>query len=587
MGLKLNTVWGIEIGANGFNAVELKKSKGNISITNFHVFPYQKSMENEDEEFLDLAKQGLMSLFGESKIKKNDNVFVSIPGRHIFSRPIELPPMDMRKFHELIKYEASQQIPHSLDDVVWDYYLDQSDENVSAILFAAHKDQVNRIIHVFKEAGLQIVGIQSSTLAILNYFRYDIDFDKSALLLDVKSKNIDFVINDGMRFWQRNIARGGDDINKALMTKFKIPFEQAEELKRNMSKGGQQAEKILQVVQPIFKSMTNEIQRSIGHYCNQHEESQIQDGFMLGNAHRMETLLTYFRENLRLKLQLVNKLGRLSEHSEIPVEVINANHGDLVVPLGLALQGLGNTSITVNLLSTEVIEERIARSRLKWLVFSAILFMIAGLYNYSELKSAEEKLEAIKNNKTSKGLVQVTKTINNTSAHIKGEEKKLAPVEQKVKAWRKNLRDRETFFKRDAWITAVDQLNKILYKPDADTDKSKAIYISELIIEKIPQSGIALPHPPFSEISNKAASKVFKITIVGSFYAKNADDTAQDLKHIVDTITDPLNAHKDYFRDMQMYVFNVDIHEDLNVPVCTYTIQGHFVPKPEPKVTSE
>ena len=44
-----------------------------------------------------MARQGLMSLFGDGVIKKSDSVFVSIPGRQIFSRPIELPPLRKRK----------------------------------------------------------------------------------------------------------------------------------------------------------------------------------------------------------------------------------------------------------------------------------------------------------------------------------------------------------------------------------------------------------------------------------------------------------------------------------------------------------
>jgi len=574
MGLKLDSIWGVEIGANGFNAVQLKKIKGNVVVSSFHVFSYSKSIENEEEEFVDMARQGLMSLFGEGVIKKNDSVFVSIPGRHIFSRPIELPPMDMSKFHELIKYEASQQIPHNLDEVVWDYHLDTSDDNVSAMLFAAHKDQVNRIIGLFAEAGLQIVGIQSSNLAILNYFRHDVDYDKSCVILDVKSKNIDFIVNDGLRFWQRNIARGGDDINKALMTKFKIPFEQAEELKRNMSKG-KQAEKILQVVQPVFKSMTNEIQRSIGHYVNQHEEVQIQDAFLLGNAHRMKALIQYFKKNMRLKLNVVKELGRLAEYAQVDLEAFNKKHGDLVVPLGLALQGLNECMVTINLLPPEIVAARVAKKRRKWLVMAAGLFLAAGSYNlYAHLETKAE-LKAL----DKEGPKVYKQWVGMLTDFINKEKNKVAPARSDLSKWKRHLRDRRTYFKRDAHIIAIDQINKVLHNPQSDM--SNRIFIKEILIEKVQNLEYALPDCDIKEVKmdDGPATMVFKITILGSFFAKDTEQ--EDLQYIIENITKPLDANSDYFQDMRMEERKTELDPDLLVEICQYSIVGYFVPQPQ------
>ena len=577
MTLNYNTVWGIEVDANSFNAVRLKKSKDGVAITHFHVFPYAEPSET-DEDLVNNTRHGLMSLFGEGVIKPGHNVVVSVPGRNIFSRTVELPPMDMAKSHELVKYEASQQIPHPLEEVVWDYHLDKQDDTVSAILFAAHREYVDKITEVFTEAKLNIVGIQSSTLAVLNYFRYDVDFDRSAVLMDVKSKNIDFVINDGVRFWQRNIARGGDDINKALMTKFKIPYEKAEELKRN----GKQPEKIAQVVQPVFKAMTNEIQRSIGHYVSQHDDAQLQDGFLIGNAFRMRPLAEHFQANLRLKLHVQAKLGRLAESVETDLEVFNMNHGDMVVPLGLALQGIGETTITINLIPKEIIEARIAKKRSIWLVASAVLFLLAGILHFNSVGSAADDMaKLVKGSKSKPSPSKINSEINKRDKEIQAQLGVPNQAKAKLEKWQQNLYDRETLFHRNEYLRALNEFNKVLYQPNV-TPEEKVYFQNVNISKDVPKNNkkyqLKASDKHFGTPVDDRAPKVYKITAKGTFKAVNPNLAHHEDNYtfIFENLVKKLNTHG-HFRDFERDSIALGVHDDTRVIICKFDIVGYYV----------
>ena len=45
------------------------------------------------------------------------------PGFHTFSKFVKLPPVDTSKVTQIIQYEAQQNVPFPLEEVVWDYQI--------------------------------------------------------------------------------------------------------------------------------------------------------------------------------------------------------------------------------------------------------------------------------------------------------------------------------------------------------------------------------------------------------------------------------------------------------------------------------
>ena len=48
-------------------------------------------------------------------------VAISVPGQSGLARFVKLPPVEEKKITDIVKFEAKQQIPFPLDEVVWDY----------------------------------------------------------------------------------------------------------------------------------------------------------------------------------------------------------------------------------------------------------------------------------------------------------------------------------------------------------------------------------------------------------------------------------------------------------------------------------
>jgi type IV pilus assembly protein PilM len=146
---------------------------------------------------------------------------------------IKLPPVEKKRIPDIVKFEARQQIPFALEEVVWDYQQIGGDEEdgrrrrevpmAEVGLFAMKRDQIQRAILPFVAAGIEVDVVQLGPIALYNFIAFDRlrgnDAEKAAgsvVLLDIGADNTDLIITDGTRIWQRNVPIGGNHFTRAL-----------------------------------------------------------------------------------------------------------------------------------------------------------------------------------------------------------------------------------------------------------------------------------------------------------------------------------------------------------------------------------
>ena len=154
-------------------------------------------------------------------IENNDvvgaRVAISLPGPTSLARFINLPPVESNKVAEIVKYEAKQQIPFDLDDVIWDYQkisgsVDEDSGymlNAEVGLFAMKREQVFETLQPFLDAGLEVDLVQIAPLALYNFVCYDqmgvrVDDDPAedddyTIVLDMGTDNTTLLITNGAK----------------------------------------------------------------------------------------------------------------------------------------------------------------------------------------------------------------------------------------------------------------------------------------------------------------------------------------------------------------------------------------------------
>src|SRR5580692_3511447 len=122
---------------------------------------------------------------------KAKNINVCAPGFQVFSKFVKLPPVDANKVTQIIQYEAQQNVPFPLAEVVWDYQImgSSSTGELEVLLVAIKSDIVEGLFRVGEAAGLRLQLADVSPASLCNAFRYNYgDLEDCTMLLDIGAK---------------------------------------------------------------------------------------------------------------------------------------------------------------------------------------------------------------------------------------------------------------------------------------------------------------------------------------------------------------------------------------------------------------
>lgn len=373
--------WGIDVGSNSIKAVQMRKAGDGLEIIDSVIIPVDKKTAQDVSPEAALS-QALVRLMQEKEIRKNDYIATAISGHAIvvFNKFLKLPPVDAGKIPEIVKFEARQQIPFPIDEVIWDYYVFedsmQGAEEIDVALFAVRRSSIQPILDIFYSIGVNPDIIQTSPNALLNYASADLDIStKSVILLESGAKVTDLMIIDKGKFFPRFLPVTGDNITKALQQKFQMPYDEAENLKKNLSESDQ-SKKIFKVLESPLKDLVGEIQRSIGYYRSQTQKANFDEIYICGSGFRIPTIDSYLKDNIGVPVKKLEKPSRIEIAPEADADTITAQYQSLVVSIGLCAQLIETVKININLLPREKIVEKVLNKKKPYAVVACLLLVV-------------------------------------------------------------------------------------------------------------------------------------------------------------------------------------------------------------------
>ncbi|MEN6492655.1 MAG: type IV pilus assembly protein PilM [Thermoguttaceae bacterium] len=392
-------VWGIDIGNASLKALRCRSDSGSskqIVADAFDYIEYPKLLTQTGADPAELINDALKQFLSRNSVR-GDRVAISVAGQNGLARFIKLPPVESSKIPAIVRYEARQQIPFDLNDVVWDYQRMSggSEEEGFALeteigLFAMKRDQVFRALEPFRTAGIEVDLVQLTPLALYNFLFFDQLHDlpsleeydpdappPSTVILSMGTDATDLVVTNGFRVWQRSIPIGGNHFTKALTKELKLTFAKAEHLKRNATTA-EDPKAVFQAMRPVFNDLLTEIQRSIGYFTSIDRSAKIERMVTLGNAMKLPGLRRYLAQNLGFDVVRVESFQGLGGPEVVSAPAFKENLLCFGVSYGLALQGLSRGALRTNLLPQELVQERMIRAKKPWAV-GAIAMLLLGM----------------------------------------------------------------------------------------------------------------------------------------------------------------------------------------------------------------
>src|SRR5579864_2669750 len=167
-------VWGIDLGQCALKAIRLENIDGQITATAFDYVEHPKILSQPDAEPEQLLREALEKFLSRNTLR-GDIVAISVPSQSGLARFVKLPPVEEKKIADIVRFEAKQQIPFSLDEVVWDYQkigagsvTDGFAMDTEIGLFAMKRDMISRYLHHFQGVNVEVHVVQMAPLALCN-----------------------------------------------------------------------------------------------------------------------------------------------------------------------------------------------------------------------------------------------------------------------------------------------------------------------------------------------------------------------------------------------------------------------------------
>ena len=393
-------VWGIDIGRCALKALRCRLDGDAIVADGFDYIEYPKLLTQPEADAPQLVKEALEQFLSRNSVKEC-KVAISVPGESGLARYFKPPPVDVKKIADIVKYEAKQQIPFALEDVIWDFQRMAGGQEIDGFaldteigLFAMKREQVAKAMAPYNVANIECDIIQLAPIAIYNYIAHDVakplpegeEYNSEApppslIVLSIGTDTTDLVVTNGYRVWQRNIPLGGNHFTKQLSKELKLTFAKAEHLKRN-PKQAEDPKAIFQAMRPVFADMVTEVQRSIGFFQSLDRKAKINGVVVLGNTVKLPGLVQYLSKHLGYEIQEIDSFNKLTGAGVVSSPSFKDNVFGFATCYGLCLQGLGKGRLGTNLLPREIITQRVIRAKKPWAIAGVSALALACALNY-------------------------------------------------------------------------------------------------------------------------------------------------------------------------------------------------------------
>lgn len=374
-------VWGIDVGQCSLKAIKLQESDEKVELVALDIVEHDTILSESDTDAAEITKKAIETFLSRNDLAESQ-VVVSVPGQQTLTRFTKMPPVERKKIPDMVQYEASQQIPFDMDEVVWDYQVFTEDDSpdVEVGIFAIRKELIRNYLMQFTDAGIEPIIVQASPMASYNAARYEFPpaENKATILLDMGALATDLIVMEGTRIWSRPVPVGGNKFTEALVSAFKLSFAKAERLKRNAA-SSKHARQVFQAMRPIFADLVSEIQRSIGFYTSTHREADITSVIGMGNAFKLPGLQKFLQQNLHLETHRFSGFKNTKVVATAKTQELKDNIMSFAVAHGLALQGLGHGTVEANLLPLEVRRTILWRKKKLWFVASVASLALAAV----------------------------------------------------------------------------------------------------------------------------------------------------------------------------------------------------------------
>lgn len=358
-GSKKRSFIGIDLGTGGIKLVELKSEKGRPRLFTYAFTERMPGVEPQNlvdapEETASLLKK----MLGKCRTATNKAIG-GLPVASVFSTVVSVPRGSEKEIQESARWQAKKLIPVPLDEMQLDIRvvngLDKKDrkgkkevesakteeqKNVQVLITGASNAMVKKYIGVFQRAGLQLISLETETLALI---RSLVGKDRSTtMIVDIGAARTNIIIvENGIPYVTRSVDMGGMVLSKAMSRALSMDIKTAEEMKCDIKSVSSiyPGEGLPKIFEAAMAPMVTELQYSMNLYTGQAaegEEKNVEKIILTGGTAALPALADYFSSQLGMKTYVGDPWARVAYPEDLR-PVLDEIGTRFSVSIGLAM----------------------------------------------------------------------------------------------------------------------------------------------------------------------------------------------------------------------------------------------------------
>ena len=397
----------VDFGAGSLKLAEFETNDaGGLVLKNFAIKPLGLEGSADATREATILK-ALQDTLAEKDIKSK-SVNVCLPGFHVFSKFVKLPPVDATKVTQIIQYEAQQNVPFPLAEVVWDYQILGSAPGgeLEVLLVAIKSDVVEGLFRVAAKAKLKLNLCDASPAALCNAFRYNYgELEDCTMLLDIGAKTSNLLFFEKGKVFSRSINLGANTITQDFANDAKLKFDDAERIKIAegfVSLGGAYEEPenphqaaISKIARQFMTKLHIQVNQTIQFYRGQQAGAAPQRLYLSGGASIMPYTAQFFAEKLNIPVEYFNPLRNVQIDPAVSLEELARVAHSLGEVVGLGLRNLAHCPVEMNLMPESTLRWQAFNERKPYFiatVFSLVLVAFAVGFLFEKLAQSKESV---------------------------------------------------------------------------------------------------------------------------------------------------------------------------------------------------
>lgn len=463
----------VDFGAGSLKLAEFEVNEaGGLRLKQYGLKPLGADGAQESTREAAILK-ALQEMLAEKGIKAR-TVNVSAPGFHVFSKFVKLPPVEASKVTQIIQYEAQQNVPFPLEEVVWDYQIlgTTAGGELEVMLVAIKADVVEGLFRVTEAAGLNLQLTDVSPAALCNAFRYNYgDLEDCTMLLDIGAKTSNLLFFEKGKVFSRSINLGANSITQDFANESKLKFAAAEKLKIDegfVSLGGAYEEPenphqaaISKIARQFMTRLHIQVNQTMQFYRGQQGGSAPQRLFLSGGASVMPYTAQFFAEKLNVPVEYFNPLRNIQLDPALNLEELARVAHSLGEVVGLGLRNQAHCPVELNLMPESTLRWQSFNQKKPYLlatVCSLVAVVAAMGFLFDRLAGVKKEVLA-----AAESDVQPLETKDRKFKKAYGDLKKTQAEVDQVVGW---IQDRYY------WADVLSELRQVLVRVE-QTTKSK------------------------------------------------------------------------------------------------------------------